>query len=265
MATKNVTPADASETTAEPEKRSFNDYFRKISKTAVLIIGIVIFGCIAVLTLLLVLSNSRSIRESVIEYDHLRGLARNIETEYGELGEIEDNTLDVEMREINPDYVCWIRVDGTDIDYPVVRGDDNEKYLNISFSGETNKVGSIFMDYRNTEEHIPHIIIYGHNLQQGGMFTDLRKYLNNQFMEENPIVTLIVNGNEVEFEVFAARLTDISDPAYNLDLNTPRMFSRFANRIKAPIAATQIITLSTCTSGGNDDARVVVQAYRLFK
>ena len=51
------------------------------------------------------------------------------------------SSFDLEMREINPDYMCWIRVDDTRIDYPVVRGDDNEKYLEWSFYGERNYFG----------------------------------------------------------------------------------------------------------------------------
>jgi len=191
--------------------------------------------------------------------------------ESDEFGIIQLSALEQEMLYINSDYICWIRIDGTTIDYPVVRGDNNEQYLKTSFHGEERITGTVFMDYRNDGdllnyhigENIPNIIIYGHNLQQGGIFSDLKKFLNTQFLESNRIITLIVNDQFIDFEIFSARLTDIKDPAYFLDFGDSRNFPRFADRIDAPLKATQIITLSTCTTGGNDDERLIIQGYRI--
>jgi len=265
MKTKKENTTKATEVTVEPSSKQ-NSLFKNVRKVSVMVsltIAVIVCASIAVITTIAVIAHTSSLRASGAEYDHLRGLAGDMAAEAGRNGE-SLSSLDIEMRAINPDYVCWIRIDGTNIAYPVVRGSDNEKYVNTSFSGERNKAGSIFMDYRNIGDPIPHIIIYGHNLYQGGMFTDLKKFLDEQFLEANNIITLIVNGNEVHFEIFSARLSDIYDPAYDLDLNTPRSFARFADRIGAPLKATQIITLSTCFSQGNDDERVIVQGYRLF-
>ena len=237
---------------------------RKISVMVTLTIAVVICAGIAVFTTLAVIAHTSSLKASGAEYDYLRGLAGDIEAEAGRNSDVRLSALDVEMLSINPDYVCWIRIDGTNIDYPVVRGSDNEKYTNTSFYSEKNKAGAIFMDYRNLGESLPHIIIYGHNLHEGGMFTDLKKFLDGGFLGVNNIITLIVHGNEVRFEIFSARLSDINDPAYFLDINTPRDFARFTDRIDAPLKATQIITLSTCFSRGDDDERVIIQGYRLF-
>ena len=236
---------------------------RKVSVMVSLTIAVIVCAGIAVFTAIAVIAHTSSLKASGAEYDYLRGLAGDI-AEKGENGESLLSAFDIEMRSINPDYVAWIRIDGTDIDYPIVRGSDNEMYVNTSFYGEKNKAGAIFMDYRNLGDPIPHIIIFGHNLHQGGMFTDLKMFLDESFLEANNIITLIVNGNEVRFEIFSARLSDVNDPAYDLDQNTPRAFARFADKINAPIQATQIITLSTCFSRGDDDERVIVQGYRLF-
>ena len=71
--------------------------------------------------------------------------------------------FDAEYLEINPDYVGWLKIDGTIVDYPVARASDNTKYLNTTFRGNENMLGSIFMDYRCNGEDLPHIIIYGHD------------------------------------------------------------------------------------------------------
>jgi len=247
--------------------------FRGLSVKAALKISIITLGVIAIVTTVAVIMHTSSIRASRAEYDQLRELVGDIQAELGEFGTVQHRALCEEMRQINPDFVGWIRIEGTDIDYPVVRGRDNEKYINTSFSGEENIAGAIFMDYRNIGdllEHtmsspsLPHIIIYGHNLQQGGMFTDLRKLLNAQFMEENNIITLEIDGETVEFEIFSARRTDINDPAFFLNFRYSHSFPRFANRIGAPLRATQILTLATCVSDARDDARIVVQASRIF-
>jgi len=266
MKTKKDISTKATEVTEVTVESSVNQNsifknVRKVSVMVTLTIAVIITAAIAIFTTVAVLAHTSSLRASEAEYDHLRGLAGDIESENNG---VNLSALDIEMRQVNPDYVCWIRIDGTDISYPVVRGRDNEVYINTSFTGEKNKAGAIFMDYRNIGDPIPHIIIYGHNLHQGGMFTDLKKFLNQRFLEENNIITLIVNGNEVRFEIFSARLSDINDPAYDLDLGTPRSFARFADKIGAPLKATQIITLSTCSSRGDDDERVIIQGYRLF-
>jgi len=243
---------------------------KKVSVKVVLIAAIVIFGSIAFITALIVMAHINSLRASGAEYDDLRDLASSIIGSGETPAEL--SALDLEMLEINPDYVCWIRVDGTGIDHPVVRGEDNEQYLTMSFSGEYNIAGTLFMDYRiggelatyTAGESLPHIIIYGHNTLEGGMFSNLRRFRSEQFYDENRFITLIVNDREVIFEIFSARQTTINDPAYFLNFSAPRSFYGFADRINAPIRATQIITLSTCVSAGDNDERFIVQGYRLM-
>lgn len=47
----------------------------------------------------------------------------------------------------NNDFVGWINIDGTEIDYPVVQADDNDYYLNHNFDREKESRGTVFMDY----------------------------------------------------------------------------------------------------------------------
>ena len=169
------------------------------------------------------------------------------------------SAFDMEMREINPDYLCWIKIDDTRIDYPVVRTDDNEKYLELSFYGEINYFGSLFMDYRCIGESVPHLIIYGHNSRHGDLFGGMRYFLDERYLAEHPVITLQVNDRLVEYEIFSARFTTTDDPAYFLDFSAPGSFDDFAERCGAPAGASQILTLSTCYSGGNDSERVIVQ------
>jgi SrtB family sortase len=268
MENKNKKPVKANETTIESsdKQKGFLSSFRKVSVTAGLTIGIILFCSIALFSAIAIMAHNGGLRASREEYESLRGRAQAayiVELADVGFGEGQWSSFDLEMRSINPDFAFWINIEGTGISYPVVRGDDNEKYLNTSFSGESNPAGALFVDFR-TELTSPHMLIYGHNLQQGGMFTDLRRFLNEEFLENNRYIKIMVYGEEVTFEIFSARVSDIEDPAYDINLGTTRLFSRFANRIGAPIRANQILTLSTCTRGGSDDERLIVQAYRVW-
>jgi len=263
MAT-NISKQLTEQKNSKANKRDLRRIFVKVG----LAIAITVSAIVAVVTTVAVIGHTSNLRTTRAEYAYLQEIAEIIQAESAH---IQLSTLDEAMLAINPDYVAWIRIDGTNIDYPVVRGPNNEKYLDRSFYGEENIAGAIFMDFRNIGnlatqrvETLRNIIIYGHNLRQGGMFTELHRLLDDNFLEQNNIITLIVNDNIVHFEIFSVRLTDVNDPAYFLSFNTPQDFPRFADRIGAPLRATQIITLSTCIVGGNDDDRLIVQGYRLF-
>jgi SrtB family sortase len=177
------------------------------------------------------------------------------------------NFYNNKMLEINPDYTGVIRIEGTTVSYPVVRGEDNIKYLDTSFGGTKNVFGGLFMDYRCVGGEMPHIIIYGHhagNIENGDryFFGGLDGFLNERYREEHSLITLIENERLAEFEIFSARLTDINDPAYYLDFSAEGSYTSFLERNGAPPDAAQILTLSTCYGEGGDDRRIIVQGAR---
>jgi sortase B len=103
------------------------------------------------------------------------------------------------LRGINPDIIGWITVGGTRIDYPVVRGRDNDYYLVNDIYGERSRAGAIFMDYRSMADS-PVRVIYGHHMKDGSMFGDLFKFLQPHFMEKHPYI--ILYGADGGYEVF---------------------------------------------------------------
>jgi len=239
---------------------------KSVSKTVGLIVMIVILGSVTLITALIALPNINANRNSAAEYATLR--ERSVRAEFSVFdyteADTEPSALELEMREINPNFVAWMTVDGTNIDYPVVRGEDNIRYLTTSFQGTHNRNGALFMDFRNLGDlrNLPHLIVYGHNSRQGGMFTDLHMFLDDDFLAENDTITLKVGHEILTFNIFSVRLTDVTDYAYFLDFSADHAFPYFTHRLGAPTGASQIITLSTCTNCRNDDARLIVQGYR---
>lgn len=164
--------------------------------------------------------------------------------------------------EINPDYVGWLTVPGTVIDYPVARGADNALYLNTTFAGRANPAGSIFMDCRSMAGFASkHAILYGHNLKSGKMFGSLKKYLDPSFLAQNPVVAVTMpDGSRHDYIIFSARATTAWDEAYRLSFADEADFSSFAAALGAPEGTTRLLTLSTCTDGGDDYERLLIHA-----
>ena len=112
------------------------------------------------------------------------------------------------LQEENSDTVAWIRFDEPAvISYPVVKGMDNDLYLTKTFSASDNKLGAIFMDYRNASSFSDrNTIIYGHNLKVGGeMFSQLNAYGVEAFYKEHPYFYIYTpDGKTRTYQVFVA-------------------------------------------------------------
>jgi sortase B len=166
-----------------------------------------------------------------------------------------------ELARINNNFIGWISIQNL-IEYPVVLGRDNSRYLRTTFSGERNAAGAIFMDYRNKggfDDDV--IVIYGHNTTDGTMFSSLAGYLDPGFMERNSDIVITTRAGEVlTFHVFAARQTNAYDYAYAVALIVPHRAADVFPDV--PDAATQFMILSTCTRGGERDERIIVFAAR---
>jgi len=184
-----------------------------------------------------------------------------IETEEEEAERnLRDLSLD-ELYNLNKDFIGWISA-GPSIDYPVVRGVDNEKYINTTFLGHRNTAGTIFMDFRHTtgfDEQVS--ILYGHNTRDGSMFSALVRFLDQGYLQGNPNITITTrDGRRLTYKVFAARLTDAWDVAYSIGVNdSARASEEFSG---APQSASNFLLLSTCTRNSNDDERILVFAAR---
>lgn len=169
-------------------------------------------------------------------------------------------SLDI-LTEINTDFTGWIIIPGTAIEYPVVRGRDNVRYLNTTFSGERNPAGAIFMDYRCVDGfNAPVCLIYGHNMREGSMFSQLVSYMERPFMDAHPeIIILTADGEKREYRIIEARRTDAWDMVYTMDYNDAEAALAYH-----PAAENgRLLVLSTCLDGENRHVRLLVVAVAL--
>lgn len=103
----------------------------------------------------------------------------------------------------NEDMVGWIRIEDTNIDYPVMSSEnDVEFYLSHDFFKNSDRHGVPFIDssYCNIVNS-DNLIVYGHSMRDGTMFADLHKYTNVKFCEEHPFITLNTIHDEYTYQV----------------------------------------------------------------
>ena len=174
------------------------------------------------------------------------------------------------LKQKNSDAIAWIKVNGTDIDFPVVKGTDNSYYLTHNFDKEKNKAGWIFADYRNKFDGTDkNIIIYGHNMKNGSMFASLKDVIKEEWYnnENNKYIALITENENCKYQVFSVYQTETEE--YYLQTNISN-FKEFVEKIKdrskknfnVDIKETDsILTLSTCAD--NTKYRVVLHAVKV--
>jgi len=163
------------------------------------------------------------------------------------------------LAEENPDFVGWISIEGV-IDYPVVRGRDNSRYLRVTFTGQRSGSGAIFMDYRNTMGFSePVCLLYGHNMRDGSMFAPLNRYADPAFLADHPDITIVTsNGKVLEYRIFAAKQVYDRDATYDLDFADAKSAAKAFSG--APEGAINFLLLSTCTPSIEKSDRMLVFA-----
>ena len=144
----------------------------------------------------------------------------------------------------NADCIGWLSIDGTSISYPVMyTPSEPQKYLRRSFYGQYSQSGVPFLDGRCSMNG-GNFIIYGHNMKNGTMFSDLKKYLNTDFLNAHRTVRLETAGGVFLFTVTEVRKTNTADPWYN------RITSEDGRHL----------ILSTCYGSGKDGRLLIIAA-----
>lgn len=186
-----------------------------------------------------------------------------------------------ELQKENSDIKGWIRIEDTNISYPLLQTDNNDYYLKHDYKKEDNYYGSIFINCNsNLKDDNSNVIIYGHNMQSGGqMFKDLLKYEDKSFYEEHPIIKISTEEKENEYEiicVFKSRVFYKSEKNvfryyYCYNFKNKREYNQYINNCKeielydtgkTANYGEQLITLITCEYS-QDDGRMVVVAKKM--
>ena len=174
------------------------------------------------------------------------------------------------LQEKNSEIVAYLKVNNTNIDYPVVKGNDNKFYLRHNLYKEYSHPGWIFVDYHNKlDGNDKNIVIYGHNNKDGSMFGTLKNVITEEWYENenNHLISLELPNEIRTYRVFSTYSVDVEDYYINTVFKNNSEFKKFINVVKGRSVYDyqvlvdendSLLTLSTCT--GNGKRRMVLHA-----
>ena len=184
---------------------------------------------------------------------------------------VEKYSIDFQsLKQKNPDTIAWLKVNGTNIEYPVVQTTNNDFYMTHSFDKKKNSAGWVFMDYRNKiDGKDKNTVIYAHNRKDGSLFGTLKNILTEEWQnnEENYKISFITEKEKIEYKVFSVYKIEVEDYYINTEFKTEKEFQNFIDKIKLRskkifdgnvTTDDQILTLSTCAD--NNKYRIVLHA-----
>ena len=121
------------------------------------------------------------------------------------------------LQAINSDIIGWIYCEDTPINYPILKGEDNDTYLHHTYEGSYSSAGSIFVDAANRSEFADsNTIIYGHNMKNGSMFASLQNWLDQEYYEEHPIMWLLTPKQDYKIVLFSGYATSVYSDTYTI-------------------------------------------------
>ena len=123
------------------------------------------------------------------------------------------------LHERNPDIIGWIRCKDTRVNYPILKGVDNDQYLRTTVDGEYNIAGSIFVDYESRNPFKDFLtIVYGHWMHDGSMFTMLTEYFGSKgedYYNKHPVFEIYTPDQNYDLEIYScAKIHETDADAY---------------------------------------------------
>ena len=206
------------------------------------------------------------------ENKDLENKLENVVTIEQKSGDKEYNINFEELEAVNNETIGWLKVNGTDIEYVVVKTKNNSYYLNHNFEKKYNIAGWIFADYKNNFNGTDkNIVIYGHNRKDGSMFGTLKNILKEEWYsnEENLVIDFITEQEQAKYQVFSVYKIEKEDYYINTEFKEDE-FEKFIDALKDRSikdfnidvsAEDSILTLSTCAD--NNKYRVVLHAKKI--
>ena len=177
------------------------------------------------------------------------------------------------LKRTNPDVVGWLKVNGTNINYPFVQSSDNDYYLTHSFNKSYNGAGWVFLDYRNNGTNNKNTIIYAHGRSNKTMFGTLKNVLNNGWLNNtnNYVIKISTETENSLWQIFSVYRIPTTSDYLQTNFNDETEYQNFLDMIKdrsnhnfdTNVASTDnILTLSTCY---NNSDKMVVHAKLIKK
>lgn len=199
---------------------------------------------------------------------------------YASYAAIADKQIDFSaLAARNPDVCGWISVEGTNIDFPILRAAESDDfYLSHDIDGKVSEHGAICMDPRCERDFSSRVtMIYGHNMLDGSMFAPLYNYYKDAaFFDANNRIHIYLDNVMLTYQVVSAYEYGHEQPLYYYNLYKDEDFLRYCDtflnnrdmkaKLRTDIAITpedRLLTLITSTNV-RADQRLFVQAALVY-
>ena len=168
------------------------------------------------------------------------------------------------LYEMGENAVAWLYCPDTEINYVIAQADNNDYYLHRLLNGTEASGGTLFMDYRNSDDLSDwNTVIYGHNMKNGTMFAMLLDYQNPAYYEEHPAMYLYTPEHRYRLDMIAGYSTSVNDLVYSVPASKEDRDAIISHACKVSSFISNVtvadgdklVTLSTCAYG---DTRYVV-------
>ncbi len=246
------------------------------------------FKILTILFLLLFLSSAAYFAVTQIDYIKSDSINATMEVKIQEVPEAALNNEEdfkilpkyAMLYEENQEFVGWIQIEGTEINYPVMKPkEDNNFYLTHGPDGSSNQLGAIYLDVSSELDNpSTNFILYGHNFRDGSMFGSLKNYKNESYYNEHPVIrfdTIYEEGNYEIISVFTSKVYRKDENVFKYyqytNIQSKEEFDTYITNIKnlslyeiheTAEYGDALITLSTCDSW-TENGRIAVVAKKI--
>lgn len=175
------------------------------------------------------------------------------------------------LRERNPDIYGWIKVKGTEVDYPVLQSENNDNfYIDHDVDKNYAFAGSIYSQMCNRRDFSDRVtVLYGHNMANNSMFASLHSFEDPEFFKKHKDMTIYIDGARLDYVVVSAYIYDDSHIMNSFNFSDDKVYSDFLASVLKPRSLSsnvrngvtldtddKIVILSTCLNAG--DGRYLV-------
>lgn len=181
----------------------------------------------------------------------------NLANKYSPKNEEDIYAAMMALREKNPDVIGWIYIPDTNINYPILQGEDNQEYLYLDADRETTPGGSVFVDKGNASDFTdPVTVLYGHNMSGGLMFAQIAKMYDGAYFNNHTSGKLYTPDRILNFEISLSAKAESTNrliyPVFPVSETTVEQIMNELNRLavhqrgESLIPGEQVLILSTC-------------------
>jgi sortase B len=254
-------------------------------KQKILIVGAVLFAALFLFSGVMMAWQYADGKQSADAFDAVADLIQPVEMpQPGTIPGIEGSTEEPDpelialekyaaVHEQNSDFVGWVSIDGTNINYPVMQTIDNPNfYLKRGFEKQYSNYGVPYVQENCALGISDNMVIYGHHMNNGSMFADLCKYEREDFYQEHPTIHFDTLSSLGEYEIVAVfKTVAYSEDGFKyyhfVDAEDETAFDAFISQCKAlalydtGVSAKygdKLLTLSTCEYSRTNGRMVVV-------